>query len=131
MLCLALLAANIACTDPNPLGREALSGTVSVEGAPLEAGAISFDPTEPGGVTSGAPIENGEFEIEEVRGLPPGTYLVRVYAGGEEAEMEAGVPPGAPPPPAKELVPPEWNRNSTHTIEITADGENTFEFVIP
>jgi hypothetical protein len=62
-------------------GRMALSGTISLDGKPLEAGAISFRPApDNDGNSSGGQIESGEFRLSADRGLKPGKYLVTVQA---------------------------------------------------
>lgn len=120
----------LGCGPSNPLGRESISGSVTFQGESLANGAIGFDPVEDGGVNSGAPIENGRYEIEAHRGLPPGKYRVRINASQSDAAAVAALPPGAPEPPGIELIPPQYNVNSDKVIEVTAAGTNTFDFTI-
>jgi hypothetical protein len=72
-----LLLLLVGCSHKD--GRLAASGTVALDGKPLESGAISFKPA-PGkdGHGAGAPIENGQFQIPAGYGLEPGKYLVTV-----------------------------------------------------
>jgi hypothetical protein len=113
------------------LGRKAISGKVTLGGAPLERGSISFEPQQKDGVSSGAVITDGRYEIEAVKGLPVGDYLVRIHAsrGGAEALDE---PPG---PTAKrsapELIPAEYNTKSDKIISVTEDGPTEFNFDVP
>src|SRR5437879_5571611 len=69
-------------------GRYAITGTVNLDGAPLEKGSIGFQPLENGRTSSGAIISGGKFSIPADKGLPVGKYRVEVHAAA----------PGAPPP---------------------------------
>jgi hypothetical protein len=117
----------------NPLGRYAISGTVTVDGAPLTKGNISFQPTENQPTSSGAVVAGGKFSIPRDSGLAVGKYRVVVNAAVPGTEGKAVLPdaqPGDPPPPAKELIPPEWNTASQHTIEVKQEGPFEFPFAI-
>jgi hypothetical protein len=114
-------------------GLYGVSGTVKVDGAPLEKGSISFEATEGQRTSSGAVISGGNFTIPAAHGLPEGKYRVVVHAptpgtGGGKAPSDA--PPGEATPPPKELIPPDWNESSTHTIEVKKGGPFVFSFDI-
>ena len=121
------------CGPENELGRKAISGKVTLDGKPLEQGTISFEPTTEEGTRTGGTIAKGEFHIEAMNGLPPGTYLVRISAA-ESSGADTPAPTAAPGPrqgpPAKELIPPDWNVRSQHEVEIKDDGENNLTFDI-
>ena len=68
------------CGPDNPLDRQAISGMVTFDGKPLPHGSISFEPSQSGGVTSGATVTNGQYDIVAHKGLPSGRYLVRINA---------------------------------------------------
>lgn len=69
-------------------GRVAVSGTVTLDGAPLASGAINFRPAEGLQANSaGARIENGRFELPADAGLLPGTYTVVIMAMKETGRM--------------------------------------------
>ena len=136
---LCLLA---GCSEPNKLGRKALSGQVSFEGAPLNHGLIEFAPKDPNGVSTGATITGGEYSIVEHQGVPPGEYTVRITSptesddAGEESEDDLQPPgpqEGGPrqPPPARERIPPNYNRRSDQVVTVTEEGPNQFDFDIP
>jgi hypothetical protein len=117
----------------DPLGRYAISGSVKVDGAPLEKGNISFQPTEEQPTSSGAVVAGGRFSIPRASGLTAGKYRVVVNAavpGTAGKAIPADAQPGDPPPPAKELIPPEWNVSSQHTIEVKKEGPFVFPFEI-
>ena len=71
-----------------------ISGTVTLDGAPVPHGNVSFQPLQPGGVGSGAAITDGAFSISEEQGLPVGKYQVMVYASDPSV---ADLPPGGLP----------------------------------
>jgi hypothetical protein len=114
--------------------RLAVSGEVTLDGTPLDAGSIRLTSTGTGRLfASGALIQNGKFHIPQEKGLPPGTYRVEVSSPDTKAPLVVykGAP-GEPmlPPTATELIPPEYNSNSKHTVEITTNGDNNFKFEI-
>lgn len=130
--CAALLVVLLAGCENDPLGRQPVSGTVMLNGAPIEKGNISFQPAEKGVTSSGTVITGGKYEMDRSRGLPPGKYRVMINAPkpGTGAEAAAGALPGDPLPPPQELVPPEWNTNSEQFVEVTESGPNEFNFDI-
>jgi hypothetical protein len=117
----------------DPLGRHAISGAVTVDGAPLQRGNVGFQPIEKTSTTSGgAVVMEGKYSVPRDKGLPTGKYRVRINAAasGAGGEAQSTAPPGAPAPPPQELIPPEWNENSEHTIEVTEKGPFVFNFEV-
>jgi hypothetical protein len=132
VLCLVTVAAislSAGCSS-NKLGRVAVSGNVKFQGKPLEKGTIDFRPV-PGSksVSSGAPITRGAYQIDTLRGLPPGKYEVRIFSS-KDVPPPKDAPPGGGNPPAVELIPPEYNIQTTQIVEVTAAGPNHFDFDI-
>ncbi len=114
----------------DPHGRQAVSGTVTFQGKPLDHGRIQFLPPDNTGLNAGALIRDGKYQIPREQGLVPGTYRVEINA------PEQGAPPPGPPgadvvEPARERIPPEFHRDSQRTIEVKADQANKFDFTIP
>ncbi len=121
----------IGCGPSDPLGRKPISGVVSMNGTPVVAGTISFEPQGGGASTSsGANISNGKFAIEKEFGLPPGKYLVRVSIPkpGTGGVFKEGTLPGDMLAPPEEMAPADWNANSKQTIEVNASGPFEFTF---
>jgi hypothetical protein len=115
------------------LGRHAISGTVSVNGAPLQNGNVSFQPVEKSSTTSGgAVVADGKYAVPRDKGLPTGKYRVVINAPkpGTGGEVAKGAAPGEAPPPPEELIPADWNANSEHTIEVTEKGPHEFKFEV-
>jgi hypothetical protein len=113
--------------------RLSVSGTVTLDGAPLDGGSITF--TSMGGqktLATGAVVENGEYHIPQEKGLRPGTYHVEINAPDDNAPpvMVRGTPGGPAIPVAPDRIPAEYNVNSKKTVEITPQGDNHFEFDI-
>lgn len=114
---------------------EALSGTVSLDGAPLPDGMIQWIPTSPrAGTFVGAAIKDGKFSIDRREGLAPGNYRVEINrsVGGADASKLAAEPPGlietADAP--RNLIPARYNTDSTLKAEVKAGTPNTFEFAL-
>lgn len=135
VLQLALLSTS-GCQPANPLGRVAVSGNVTLDGTPIDEGTIEFAPHA--GVGSGAKIVNGRYALEEVRGLPPGKYQVRIYSPRLPVRAEE-TPPGAPPGPpgpessllGVERVAAKFNTRTTLTAEVPQNSEPlTFDFAV-
>jgi hypothetical protein len=106
-----------------PLGK--VSGTVTLDGQPLEGAAVQFDP---GNVrpASGTTDSQGRYELvftSESKGAVLGTNTVRIYP---KTSDEAG-----DNLPASEIVeiPAKYNTESTLTAEVK-EGDNTFDFAL-
>lgn len=127
-----LLFLTCGCGGSDPLGRHAISGSVSLEGAPVERGSIGFHPTEKGITSSGGVINGGKYSIAREKGLPAGKYRVTINAPkpGTGPQLDPNAPPGEPPPPPQELIPPQWNVNSEQIIEVQDKGPFEFSFDI-
>ncbi len=61
--------------------RAAVLGKVTIDGAPLPEGSITFIPVDRhSGQTAGAKIVQGEYELAAEQGLLPGEYEVQIRA---------------------------------------------------
>jgi len=111
------------------LPREAVSGSVTVEGQPLAKGTILFNPTSdklPTTATGG--INDGKYSIPRAEGLVPGTYKVAISSVGEaEMKLVHGAPGKLAPPP-KNLISKQFNTNTKLTAEVIGGETNTFDF---
>lgn len=130
VIALSGLVALVGCGSSDPLGRRAVNGTVTLDGAPLADGTISFQPTEHGATSSGALIAQGQYAIPRDKGLPPGKYRVVINAvkPGTGMTLPEGKMPGEEVgTPPVELIPAEWNTRSQNIVEVPASGPATFE----
>ena len=108
-----------------------MSGMVTFNDAPLESGTIKFESVD-GSQMNGATIANGKYAIPAEKGLQPGKYTIRVTAVEEgETSEEAPGDSMAAEAENKELIPAEFNVNSTVTMELTAGADNTYDLSIP
>ncbi|MBN2295749.1 MAG: hypothetical protein JXM70_25175 [Pirellulales bacterium] len=135
LLCLSvLLSATIyGCGHDNPLGRQPVSGTVTVDGQPLPRGMIRFTPrNREGTVGSGTVITDGKYELTVEKGLPAGEYVVGILAVDREESSNPDALPGTDTfsTPAKQRIPPRYNVKSELVREVNTDGPNVFDFEI-
>jgi len=119
------------CGQGGASGRQAISGTVTFQGKPLEQGTIQIISMDPGKqAISGGMIKGGKFSIAADKGLAPGKYRVRI-SSPEEGSGAAPAMPGDPAPVAKERIPPEYSGpESKLEIEVTKGGKNEFKLEI-
>jgi hypothetical protein len=126
-----LVALFVGCSN-DPLGRQPISGRVTLDGSPLEKGTVNFHPVEDAATASGGPIEGGSFALDREHGLAPGMYRVTINAPkpGTGQEAQENTLPGDPLPVPEELIPAAWNTNSNEVVEVTDVGANEFKFEI-
>jgi len=130
LICLAIVGATGGCGESDPLGRHAISGSVTLDGAPIEKGSIGFQPADKSITSGGDAIANGKYSIPRETGLPIGKYRVTINAPkpGTGGDVTAGALPGEAVPVPQELIPPEWNVKSEQFIEVTEKGPYVFNF---
>lgn len=119
----------------NPLGRQAVSGAVTLDGAPVSNGTIRFEPFDAKGkvTASGAMITAGRYALSQNDGLPPGKYSVTISSHGATAKPLPTDPNEAMNAAAKEeipteLIPARYNSATELVIEITKDGKGPVDF---
>jgi uncharacterized protein YcfL len=130
LLILALLV--LAGCSSDPMGRQAVSGTVLFKGQPLDQGRIQFVPVEKGPTESGAVIENGKYSIKRDNGLVPGAYKVSVWSYDQKgAKVRSDELPGeSGATQYKERIQAKYNVRTTLTTEVKKDGSNTLDFKV-
>ncbi len=95
-----------------------VSGTVKLDGAPLEKGAIVFDADGDGAIPSQGGITDGHFEFESTAG----NKIVRIYSTRESDEKG---PYGEPV--SVSIVPRKYGTDSTMK-EVVKEEENVYSF---
>jgi hypothetical protein len=133
LLSLALALPNlVGCGESDKLPREAIKGSVTIEGTPLKSGLITFVPNESNTPTQGgAVVLEGKYTIPKNQGLVPGKYRIIITSPEDKPEIifdKTNNAPGLPPIPAKEVIPRQYNSESLLTADITAGGKNEFDF---
>jgi len=119
------------CSPDNSLGRQAVTGNISIDGAPLDQGSILFSPDQPGGVSSGAEIVDGQYAIPAHQGLTPGEYTVRIYATDATAEAVEPTLPGPGIKTQPERIPSQYNIRSKLKLTVAeSDKAATFDLDI-
>ncbi len=108
--------------------KQALEGTVTLDGKPLVQGSITFTPA-PGtpGTAAAGKIMQGRFSIASTEGVLPGTFRVEISAvrkTGKKLQGEMGVEFDD----LEHLIPPRYNRQSELSVEVQEGGPNCFEF---
>lgn len=104
-----------------------ISGSVSLDGAELKQGSITFVPTEgTTGPSGGAEIKDGVYAVPKEKGLAAGKYRVEIHAimkTGKKVEVGSPSPPGTMMDEIKEAIPARYNTNSTLEAEVTGNQE--------
>ncbi|MEI7457877.1 MAG: hypothetical protein WCK15_00630 [Pirellula sp.] len=135
MISLSLLPAGGCSAPSNPDGRENVSGTITLNGAPLKGMAgIVFSPVAEGSNGGGqGQINSGKYAITGADGVQPGKYIVRITAS-IDFDKKTGKPAdntiqfGSEIP--VDVVPPEFNKQSTIEFEVVAGKNNVFNYDI-
>jgi hypothetical protein len=139
VLACAALGLAVGCAgSSDDLPREAVSGTVTLDGQLLPSGSISFMPSDSSGagVTTtggGGTITSGKFSIARETGLVPGSYNVAIYASEESAGRTKPQQVGGGSKPAeraKELIPAKYNTSTELKAEIKKGGGNALTFTL-
>jgi hypothetical protein len=109
-----------------------VSGTVTLNGTPIEEGAINYIPIEgTHGAGAGATITNGKYSIPRSQGVTPGKNRVelRAFRNTGRKVKDPTAQPGATTEERVPAFPAEYNDNSTLTRDVQP-GSNTFDFNI-
>jgi len=128
VILLVVLSTLLGCGGSN---RGAIEGSVTLDGKPIESGAITFRPTgETKGATAGGEIKNGRYAIPAKSGPMVGTNRVEISAWKQTGRMvpaALGDPHAGMKPEVVEAVAPRFNVNSELTVKIEP-GRNTCDF---
>lgn len=119
--------------DGKVLDRQPVSGQVTLDGTPLDQGAIRFEPF--GEIkertVAGSPIANGAYDIPKAGGLPPGKYTVSITSSEAAAALPSdpteAMNAAGKAQPKPERIPPRYNQNTELVVEIKS-GTNKHDF---
>lgn len=130
VLTLVLLIA-AGCDPGDGLDRRAITGSATLDGRPLEQGAVLFEPVSNAiGTAVGATIHGGAFTIARASGPVPGDYRVRIYSA---SNIQAPPAPGQSERasrPMVERIPERYNGRTTLKVRVADRGSNSFPFVL-
>jgi hypothetical protein len=129
MLLSAALFVMAACVVVNGCGdsnRAAVSGTVTLDGAPLEQGVINFFPAEGNkGPTAGGTITSGRYEIASEKGVAVGSNRVTISSVQKTGRKIQGV--DVVHEERLEAVPAKYNSETTLVHDVQP-GKNVLDF---
>lgn len=99
-----------------------VTGTVTIDGAPLAEGDIVMEADDKNSAPQGAPIAHGQFKIR----IGPGKKIVRINA----SEGDGVVDPLMKTEGRRSIIPPEFNTASTLTAEIKTGANPPLSFEV-
>ena len=129
---LLVMASVTGCTgEPEPvdnLTRVPVAGKVSLDGKPLPAGKIQFEPLGTGSAPMAVgEIEDGQYSIAQAGGPSPGKYRV-VISSRTSPKIAEGTEPGGTPKPEPETIPKKYNTQSKLEVDIATEGSTALDF---
>lgn len=108
--------------------REAVSGTVTLDGQPLNGGSIVFIPADVDTTdVSSAAIENGRFSIPRSEGPVTGRHKIRI-SRVVTSPVNPDAAPGEPSKTAQETIPEKYNNQTVLITEIRHGPPNELVF---
>lgn len=115
----ALAASMAGCTEKNADVRGSVNGRITLDGRPIDAGWIEFEPTAgTQGPVAGGEIVNGSVIIATAKGPTIGTNLVRVSSRLPTGKKVPGGVAGELVDEIAEIVPKHYNTATTLQLEI-------------
>lgn len=130
-VCAGILWASLGCsgTSHEP-ARFPVSGTVELDGTPIQSGTITFIPEgATRGPSAGATITEGRYSIPAEGGPVHGAHKVQINAPRKTGKQ---IPVGSPSPPGTmmdetvESIPAQYNSDSTLKVTIGATPTHDF-----
>lgn len=103
-----------------------VKGEVNLDGQPVDGGSIAFYATT-GDARASSPIEGGRYEIALDSRFPPGNYRVEISWPKNTGRKIPSLDPGILSDEKREVVPAQYNENSTLTAEVKS-GENKLDY---
>ncbi len=112
-----------------PSGRLPISGEVTLDGQPLDQGAIQFEPTDKTSkLNAGGVIANGKYKIGSEQGLPPGKYKVSITSVAKDTRSAQDIMNNPGELPAERIA-AKFNTASAEVVEVVGGGKsNEFNF---
>ena len=107
------------CGERDAGVRGSVRGRVTLDGSPLAAGWVTFEPTAgTSGPTAGGEIAKGVLSIKTAKGPAIGTNLVRISSMQPTGKKVPGGAAGGLVDELAEIVPKHYNTATTLEVEI-------------
>ncbi len=130
-LILAACCLLLLCGCEGSDGKRAVSGTVTLQGQPLDTGTITFLKLPEAQTPAGAAlITQGKYDLPATQGLLPGNYRVKVNAIPEYHITPEEYAAGKTAPARVDRIPAKYNTASEETVEVKESGANKFDIMI-
>jgi hypothetical protein len=118
-----LVVHSAGCGDGVPYKHGTARGQVTIDGAPVPKGTITFSPAGPGqGPVTGAPLADGKYVCGKV---PLGEHVVTFHAEAAEPTQILDRATGAMRTVPKDILPERYRTGLRATIH---EGENPLDF---
>jgi hypothetical protein len=115
--------------DGDGIAHEPVSGTVTLDGKPLEKGTITFTPTEGGEFGAGGVIADGRYKIGRADGPVPGPHAVKVWSRRPTGKkIPSDDQPGTFIEETAEVLPARYNDRSELKADVKKGADNRFDF---
>jgi hypothetical protein len=113
------------------LPRQAISGTVKIDGRPLDTGEITFAPNVGDGPAVGGKIANGAYSIRRADGPVPGPHNVAIFSAMPTGKkIKDDVDPKVTYDERVETIPERYNARTQLKAEVEMGGANRFDFAL-
>jgi hypothetical protein len=109
--------------------REPISGKVTLDGASLEDGQITFTPAAGGEPIAAAAIKEGRYTLRRADGPSPGPHRVNIWSRKPTGKrLPSDVEPGTFIEETGEIIPARYNLKSELKADVEKGGDNRFDF---
>jgi hypothetical protein len=123
VLFLGVLSLLVGCGGASTPKTVDVKGKVSLDGAPMPSGQVSFDPVD-GTPPATINVTGGSFAGK----ASAGKRTVRISSYKKMPQKATG--PGAEAESEQNIIPAKYNSESTQTVEVKDPGPNEFEFKV-
>lgn len=129
LLCLPLMLTGCGMSDD--AARIPATGTVSLDGRPLEYGNISFSPRHSQSAAATTRIVDGQFRFTEENGLMAGLHDVLITQSTPEFEEVVAVQrTGGKLPLTRVSIPEKYRKPGTLQMKLTPGEVDNLEFAL-
>jgi hypothetical protein len=123
----------VGCAGSDGLNRQPVTGSVTLDGTPLDKGTIRFMPTTTEATTETSTTSSGgKYTFGKDSGPVPGEYKVSISAVDDpNIQAKDGMVPGEYRPPTnKDKVPAKFNSNTTLTAKVQSGQSSPIDFTL-